>query len=418
MVKRPQALVAVGALLVGAAVSSLLLNLYGGVQRKMTREFNAYGPNVILAPVKSASSVASNSVVGRLDDTGRDGAVQDRGLRGSDGSLMDENVLSHLALLQPKSSWTLAPMLYVVMQVSRVGAGSEGSAGPAQAPEPVVAVGADFGALRRLNPNWHVEGSAGGLEPRTCAVGARVAARFHLRQGDTLELRTAGAVGATPSVEEHTPAADREFSVSDVISSGSAEDDQVFVALRELQQATGLEGRISLVQIDLAGEPAEVERTADSLSGMFPGIDAHLVGQIVDAEGKVLETIRWVLASLTALILLIIALCVMATMTAIILERRKDVAVMKALGASDHLVMRLFLSEAVALGVIGGLAGSGVGVFLARDLGGRLFGVTLNLAAWTFPVVCVSSILMAVLSTLFPVRMVRSISPATVLKGQ
>src|SRR6516225_9555684 len=49
-VKRPQAAVAMGSLLLGAVVSSTLLNLYADVRRKMTYEFAAYGPNVVLAP--------------------------------------------------------------------------------------------------------------------------------------------------------------------------------------------------------------------------------------------------------------------------------------------------------------------------------------------------------------------------------
>src|SRR5579863_3424198 len=49
-VKRPQAALAIGSVLVGAAVASMLLNLYGDARRKMTQEFRAYGPNVVLAP--------------------------------------------------------------------------------------------------------------------------------------------------------------------------------------------------------------------------------------------------------------------------------------------------------------------------------------------------------------------------------
>src|SRR5437660_8552601 len=55
-VKRPQAGVAIGSLLVGAATMSLLVNLYSGVRRKMTQEFRAYGANVVLAPGGSGSS--------------------------------------------------------------------------------------------------------------------------------------------------------------------------------------------------------------------------------------------------------------------------------------------------------------------------------------------------------------------------
>ena len=54
-VKRPQAILALLSLMVGAAVISMLLNLYGGVRRKMTQEFRGYGANVVLAPAAVSS---------------------------------------------------------------------------------------------------------------------------------------------------------------------------------------------------------------------------------------------------------------------------------------------------------------------------------------------------------------------------
>ena len=62
-VKRPQAVLALISLLVGAAVMSMLLNLYGGVRRKMTQEFRGYGANVILAPGSSASFTPTGDLV-------------------------------------------------------------------------------------------------------------------------------------------------------------------------------------------------------------------------------------------------------------------------------------------------------------------------------------------------------------------
>jgi ABC-type antimicrobial peptide transport system permease subunit len=121
--------------------------------------------------------------------------------------------------------------------------------------------------------------------------------------------------------------------------------------------------------------------------------------------------------SLTALILVIIALCIMATMTAIVLERRKDIALMKALGASDRLVMGFFLMEGAALGLVAGLAGCFFGGILATALARRLFGVRLDWAWWTLSLVSTASVLISVLATFPPVRIVRKVEPAVVLKG-
>lgn len=392
-VKRPQALLAVVALLVGAAVTSMLLNLYGDVRRKMTQEFRAYGANVVLAPAATKSAAFAGST-----------------LSGDAAAVMDEEVMARLEPFRRRGNGLAdAPVLYVVMRLNRL------SSDP-RLPEfqNAVAVGADLAALRRLHPGWRGEGQGGAaaLEPGTCAIGAHVAARLRLGVGDTVELEALDAV--TPQGQAQRQA----FRIASVLSTGASEDDQVFVPLLALQRLAGLERKVSLVELSVPGETQEVERAVRELSRSFANLEVRPVRQIVYSEGKVLGTIRGLLLSLTVLILVIISLCVMATMTAIVLERRKDIAVMKALGASDHLVMRLFLSEGAGLGLMGGVAGFGLGALLARDLAQRLFGVALNMTWWTFPLVSLSTVLLAVLATLFPVRIVRGVQPAAVLKGE
>jgi putative ABC transport system permease protein len=107
----------------------------------------------------------------------------------------------------------------------------------------------------------------------------------------------------------------------------------------------------------------------------------------------------------------------MATMTALVLERKKDVAVMKALGATDRLIMRLFLCEGAGMGITGGVLGCGLGLLLARELGLKLFGVPLDPAWWTLPLISLGSMAVAVLATVFPVRMAQAVQPAATLKG-
>jgi len=177
-------------------------------------------------------------------------------------------------------------------------------------------------------------------------------------------------------------------------------------------------GKISLVQLRLDGGSGEIERSIQELSQALPGVDVRPIRQIVYSEGRVLGGIRWFLLSITALILVIILICLTATMTAMALERRKDVGVMKALGASELQVMRVFLAEGAALGVVGGCVGFFVGSFWAFGLAGHLFGVTLNVIWWTLPLVCALASLLALGAAVFLVRLVRSIQPAAVLKGE
>jgi putative ABC transport system permease protein len=389
-VKRPQAALAVGSLLVGAAVASMLLNLYADARRKMTQEFRAYGPNVILAP-------AGNSAPGTT--------VRSAGPAQLSGGVMDKMSLDALAPCAVLGgNCRFVPLLYAVVRLRRV---------PRDPRLPefqnAVAVGTDFQAYRKLYPAWKLRGfPVGGTD---VVIGERVASELHLALGDTLQLE-AGAPTASS-----LPAAET-YRVAAILSTGASQDDQVFVPLQNLQRLAGLEGKISLVEMSVPGGTAGVERTLSALRQKLAGVEVRPLRQIVYASGKVLGTIRGVALALTALIVAIIVLCVTATMAAIVLERRKDVAVMKALGAGDRAILELFLAEGAALGLVGSAVGYGGGVLLARAVAERMFGVAVGVVGWTFPAVCLTGALLGALASFFPVRTIRSVEPAAVLKGE
>jgi putative ABC transport system permease protein len=386
-VKRSQAALALGSLVVGAAITSMLLNLYGDVRRKMTEDFRSYGANVAIAP-------ASGGTAGDVEGPG----------------VMEESAIQPVARFATQTVGTIfVPILYGVVRVSP-------SSADARVPDfaNVVAAGADFGALRRMNPGWHDAGEAvsADLPPGACAVGAHLAARMHLRPGDSIDLRRVTEVDARSAIPVSV------YRIAAILTTGASEDDQIFLPLATLQSFLGLGGKVTLVELNIPGETRDVESAVRRLAGSLPGLEVRPIRQIVYSEGKVLGTIRWLLLSLTVLILVIIALCVMATMTAIVLERRKDIGVMKALGAADALLMRLFMTESAGLGLVGGALGYGVGALLARGLALRLFGVALNLNMWTLPVVCGLTVALAVIAVQAPVRIVRAIRPSVVLKGE
>lgn len=378
-VKRPQALVALVSLAVGAAVTSMLLNLHGDVRRKMAEEFRAYGANATLAPRATAAAGAP--------------------------ALLDAKVLGEVAgVANEKGALVAVPVLHSVVRAIRV---------PADPRLPefhnAVAVGTDFAALRALYPGWRLAGEAH-LAPSRCVVGERVARALALDVGGRMALEPLG--------REATEAVRAECEIAGVLTTGAAEDDQVFLPLESLQRLAGAEGRISLVELSVPGETREIEQTLAQLSAALPGVEVRPIRQIVYSEGKVLEIIRWLLVALTALILAIIALSVTATMTAIVLERQKDIAVMKALGARDRLVSALLLGEGAALGLAGGVGGFALGLLLARDAAARLFGVSLTPAWWTLPLVSLATMALAALASLAPVRIARAVRPATLLKGE
>jgi putative ABC transport system permease protein len=379
-VKRSQAFLALAALAAGAAAGSLLLNLNAGVEEKMTQDFRAFGPNVILTARQAQRG------------DGRQPATLP--------APSPEGVAAAALGVGAKDS---VPLLYAVVQLKP-------AVDDPLLPqfENAVAAGGDFALLLGLNPNWRVDGVRA-LADDECAVGALVAERFNLIVGSSLRLDTPqNSGGAT----EHT------LRVVAVVRSGSQEDGQVFTGLAALQAWTGLEGQVSAIELRLPGSPAQVERSAQRLAAVFPAARVTPVRQIVERQGNVLKTVSSLLAWLAILIVAIVSLCVMATMTAIILERRKDVAVMKALGAGESLILRLFLSEGAALGLAGGLAGFALGAWAAHEAALRLFQVSVGVAWWSLPLVALCTAALAAAATSFPVQLTRRIQAAAILKGE
>jgi putative ABC transport system permease protein len=324
---------------------------------------------------------------------------------------MDQAVMSLVEEFARQRRGVMAvPLLYGVVRLKRI------------PPDPrlpefedAVAVGTDLAGLSRMNPGWResrVMGYSSLQSLPMCTVGARIATHLRVGSGDRIYLKPldsslGGLAGAGTTCY-----------LTSVITTGSSEDDQVFLPLEELQRMLGMTGKISLVQLRLDGETGEIESSIRKLSKAVPGVEVRPIRQIVDSEGRVLGVIRWFLLSVAALILVIIVICLMATMTAIVLERRKDIGVMKALGASDLQVMQLFVAEGAALGMAGGCTGFFVGSFWAYELAHHLFGVTLNVIWWALPLVCSLAVALTLGASVFPVRMARAIQPAVVLKGE
>ena len=306
-VKRPQAVLAITSLLVGATVASMLLNLYGDARRKMTQEFRAYGPNVVLAPSDSVATPGQDLPAAAQARANNLGTVS---------GVIDEQVMDRLAPLEKQGNgFAAVPVLYVVTQVRKAPGASGNDEGQRQDPENVVAVGTDFEALHRLYPAWQIEVIAGVSKDPSCVIGAHIASRLRLGLGDSVELNTLAASAGRPEI------APQSYRVSSIVSTGTSEDDEVFVSLPALQRLSALTGKISLVELSVPGEAAEVESVIGGLQqtlSAIPNIELRPIRQIIYSAGRVLDTIRWVMLSLASLILIIIVLCVMATMTAIV----------------------------------------------------------------------------------------------------
>ena len=190
----------------------------------------------------------------------------------------------------------------------------------------------------------------------------------------------------------------------------------LFRSLAEAQRLGGAPGRLSLIQLNAA--PQDVERVREQLAAALPGAEVRTLRPVAESTARVLLKVRGLLLGSTAVILAIIVLGVTTTLSAIVWERRRDIGVMKALGAADRQIAVLLLSESAFLGLAGGLVGYAVGLGLAQWIGRSIYQSAVALRIEVLPQVVLVTVAVAVVATLFPLRTVRNVQPAAVLKGE
>jgi putative ABC transport system permease protein len=112
------------------------------------------------------------------------------------------------------------------------------------------------------------------------------------------------------------------------------------------------------------------------------------------------------------------ALGVMTTMITSVIERQKEIGLMKSVGAENKKIISLFLSEATIIGVIGGILGYIIGIILAQFIGYSVFSMSITPRFEVIPISIGISIGVALLASIFPVRRAVSVEPAIVLRGE
>ncbi len=374
LVRRGRALAAVSAVIVGAAVATAMLDLYADVGAKLSTEFRNYGANLVVV-------------------------AKDGGLLPADALTRTDAVLEGRGLAVPFG-----------YAVARTTSG-----------QPVVVAGTDLQRVRRLNTWWSVSawpaptlvpaparGREGGAPtptsqsvPLAALVGVRalpVVAPDRKSFSLTFQGRT---VGLTPAGTVHT---------------GAAEDSRVFLDLNAFIGWTGVQP--SAIEVSVTGAPPEVEAAQKRIADTLPQAEVRPVRQIVEAEARVLDKTRATLLAATIIIIVTAALCLFATLLASVLDRRRDFAIMKALGASERLVSALFTAEAAAMGVAGAMIGFGIGVGVAAWIGRANFHAAVAPRFSILPAVLAGSMGVALLAAALPVAQLRRVQPATILRGE
>jgi len=373
--RRSRVLIAILAVAIGATTLSGLVTIAVDVPAQMAREIRSYGANLVVTPA-------------------------------GDGVLTDEAVATSTAQVPASALVGSAAFDYETVTIND---------------QPYVAGGADLGAVHAMNPYWFVDGEWPEASGQVL-VGEQVASTIDVKAGDTITISQldasasskAAAQASALKVDPRTVT----LTVSGILKTGGNEDGYVYMSTSDMDALTGTSGTVSLAEYSITLEGEQLSAVADAMNAANPDIHAQTVRRLAQSDAGVLTMLRSLLIVITVIVLALTMIGVSTTMIAVVTERRNEIGLRKALGATARSITREFMGEGVMLGFIGGVLGAGAGYGLAVLISTSVFHRSISLHPVILLGTVACSILIAVLACLPPVRRALAVDPALVLRGE
>ena len=411
-------LLAAAALIVGMAVATATLTVALDVGDRLSREFRSLGANLLVTPQSDTLPLQI-------------GGVDYRPV--NEGAYLSEADLGKLkTIFWRHNILGFTPFLPVPAYVSETG-GTTPVIGTWYEHAVPVPDGTFFRTGAKItHPWWTIRGRWFEDGAKECVVGARLAARYskEIAVGKTIQL------AASEASKESVP-----MVVTGIVVTGDAEDNAILVPLGVAQELSGHPGQVRELLVSALTKPADAlaERDPTTMTAadydrwfcapyissisfqirqVLPETDVRAIRRVADSEGRILSRVSALLWVVTIASLVAAGLAVAATSAATILDRQREIGVMKAIGATNALVAGIFLAEQLLLAMIGGAVGFALGAALAWTLGESVFGTPARPHIVLLPVALGLAVVVAVAGSLIPLRRASHFEPALILKGE
>ena len=414
--RRSRAVMAVVASLVGAATLSCLAMICIAVPQQMNQEMRAYGANLIVTPL----------------------ADSENGKSGIDDAMVEHTT----EMVSAKGSEKHATYRYENVRVNAA---------------PYVMAGVNPAQVRNLNHHWVVDGSwpsAGKV-----LVGRDVADAMGLKVGGSITIgyrasdnaassrqasqpgtdgtdgtaqsgtggtsdgqTSSGSTGAQQTQNGHVSSdimdtSGTEFRVAGSVDTGGSEDSIIYALAGDVDKLTGSTRGVDVIEYSSgASDLTALVNSINDMTSMH--VKAQQVTKITASDTRVitmLQTLFWIV-SLVVLVFTLVG--VGTTISSIVSQRRNEIGLRKALGASSHAIGVEFYVESAVYGLLGGLLGTATGYGMARWLCATVFERSIGFNWWLAVVSVVFSALVAVVASIPPVHRATRIDPAVVLREE
>ena len=239
------------------------------------------------------------------------------------------------------------------------------------------------------------------------------------------------------------PAKEMTVTIAGIFDAGGEEDMQIFAPLNLVQELADAEGKVDRIEVSALTTPdnelalraarnpsalssrdyetwyctAYVSAICYQIQEAIPNASASAVRQVAESEGAILDKTQLLMILITALSLIGAALGISNLVTASVMERSKEIGLLKAIGARDHSITIVIMIEILVTALIGGVAGYCLGFGFAQLIGRSVFGSAIEMKVKVIPIVAALIALVTLAGSLPAIRMVLRLRPAEVLHG-
>lgn len=361
--RRSRMLVALLAIAIGSTVLSGLLTIYYDIPRQMGTVFRSYGANLIFLPAESEEKISPEQITQIKQAIAQDKLVG------------------------------FAPYIYQPAKIHE---------------QPYMIAATDLASAKSNSPYWLIRGDWP-HNKKEILIGHEISRNIELSVGDTVIVNTPKPDGDLTV---------NECVVSGIVTTGGVEEEFIFMSLDDIKTIIGYNDQFDVIECSIDGNQDYLKSIAESVAGNVSGITPRLVKRVTESQDVVLSKLQALVWIVTIIVLFLTMICVTTTMMAVVAERRKEIGLKKALGASNSSVVKDFLGEAVMLGLAGGILGVVLGYIFADNVSISVFARGVSFPVQLAPFTVVASIVITIVSCLFPVRATVDIDPALVLRGE
>lgn len=266
----------------------------------------------------------------------------------------------------------------------------------------IMVEGVNFAEIQRLFPWWQIRGVWPAVGE--AIVGSDLAARLGVKAGETVDI--AG------------PAQNLRLRIAGVVSTGGEEDGLLFLDLPLLQGALGLDGQITMVRLLVTAGGDSLAKQASALQAVLGSGKVQEVRQIARTSEGLLAKVRLLMFLVAAVVLIAAGSSVTGTMSTTVLERSKEIGLMKAMGGTRWEVLLIFSGEAAMLGVMGGIVGYLLGSAIAQFITRTVFAASAEFIPWFGGISLTVSLFLALLGSIGPMVSVFRLDPVRSLRGE